>query len=116
MQDRDQVYLGHMLDTARQAVERVRAIERGDFDRDEDLRLALAHRIQIIGEAARRVSAEAQRELSAIPWAEIIGMRHKVIHDYLSVDFDIVWQVVARDLPALIAELEKIVPPEPQES
>ncbi|MEE8138746.1 MAG: HepT-like ribonuclease domain-containing protein [Thermoanaerobaculia bacterium] len=82
MQDRDPVYLGHMLDTAQQAVERVRAIERSDFDRDEDLRLALAHRIQIIGEAARRVSTETQRQLSAIPWAEIIGMRHKVIHDY----------------------------------
>jgi uncharacterized protein with HEPN domain len=48
-----------------------------------------------------------------IPWADIIGMRHKVVHDYLGVDEDIVWQVVREDLPKLVAVLEPIAPIEP---
>jgi uncharacterized protein with HEPN domain len=47
----------------------------------------------------------------AVRWADIIGMRHKVVHDYLGVDDDIVWQVVVEDLPKLVAALEPIVPP-----
>lgn len=45
-----------------------------------------------------------------IPWADIIGMRHKAVHDYLGVDEDIVWQVVTEDLPRLVAALEPLVP------
>jgi uncharacterized protein with HEPN domain len=46
-----------------------------------------------------------------IPWENIIGMRHKVVHDYLGVDEDIVWQVVTHDLPKLVAGLEPLMPP-----
>ncbi|MGE3317173.1 MAG: DUF86 domain-containing protein [Planctomycetaceae bacterium] len=46
-----------------------------------------------------------------IPWAAIIGMRHKVVHDYLHLDFDIVWDVVTADLPSLIPLIERIAPP-----
>ncbi len=110
MQKDDTVYAGHMLDMACKAVEKARGKERADFERDENLRLALAHLIQIIGEAARHVSDAFQRAHPEIPWAAIIGMRHKVVHDYLHVDYDIVWDVVTADLPQLIVELEKIVP------
>ena len=51
------------------------------------------------------------RPTRKIPWKQIIGMRHKVVHDYLQVDFDIVWAVVTADLPPLIADLERFVPP-----
>ena len=110
MHERDPLYLGHMLDTAREAA--ARAAERGmdGFVEDEDLRLALAYRIQMIGEAARRVSEPTRRAHPEVPWSQIIGMRHKIVHDYLSVDYDIVWQVVDKDLPELIGQLENIVP------
>jgi len=110
MHERDPLYLGHMLDTAREATER--ATHRGldGFMEDEDLRLALAYRVQMIGEAARRVSESTQRAHPAIPWKQIIGMRHKIVHDYLSVDYDIVWEVVSTDLPVLIEKLEAITP------
>lgn len=107
----DLVYLGHMLDTARKAIEKTQGIQRADFDRDENLRLALAHLIQIIGEAARHVSDEARRKHSEIPWSAIIGMRHKVVHDYLEVDEDIVWDVVTVDLPPIVTALERMVSP-----
>jgi uncharacterized protein with HEPN domain len=106
----DLLYLGHMLDVSQQAVEKVAGLTREDFDEDENLRLAVTHLIQIIGEAARRVSAESRQRYPAIPWADIIGMRHKVVHDYLDVDFDVVWAVATADLPELIAFLMPIVP------
>ena len=108
----DLVYAGHMLDTATLAVRKLQGKTRAEYDKDDNLRLALTHLLQTIGEAARRVSPAFQAQNPRIPWAKVIGMRHKVVHDYLHVDFDIVWDVVTLDLPALIDELNNIVPAE----
>ena len=108
----DSVYVGHMLDTARLAAAKVAGITREAFDADENLRLALAHLIQTIGEAARQVSPAFREAHPQPPWAKIIAMRHRVVHDYLHVDYDIVWGVVSVDLPPLIEALAGIVPPE----
>ena len=112
----DMVYVGHMLDTARLAVGKVAGKSRADFDADDNLRLALAHLVQTLGEAARRVSPPFQQSHPQVPWTKIIGMRHKVVHDYLHVDYDIVWDVVTVNLPQLVAQLEAIVPPETGEA
>ncbi len=104
------VYVGHMLDMARKAVSKTEGLSRVAYDSDENLRLALIHLIQVIGEAARQVSRPFADKHPEIPWADIIGMRHKVVHDYLGVDEDIVWQVVSEDLPKLVAVLEPIAP------
>ena len=85
---------------------------RPDFDADENLRLALAHLVQTIGEAARHITPAFQEVHPSVPWGLIVGMRHKVVHDYLHVDYDIVWDVVTSDLPPLVVELERIVPTE----
>jgi uncharacterized protein with HEPN domain len=108
----DGLYFGHMLDMARKAVRKTHGIGRDAYDSDENLRLALAHLVQIIGEAARRVSSEGRAAHPEIPWSEITGMRSKIVHDYMNVDEDIVWAVVTQDLPGLVAALEKIIPPE----
>jgi uncharacterized protein with HEPN domain len=86
----DLVYIGHMLDTARKAIARVEGKSRAKFDTDEDLRIVLTHFIQVIGEAARRVSPETRALHPEIPWSGIIGMRHKLVHDYMEIDEDIV--------------------------
>jgi uncharacterized protein with HEPN domain len=112
MQKDDLVYAGHMLDTARKACSKLEGLRRPDFDADENLRLALAHLVQTIGEAARHITPTFQEAHPSVPWGLIIGMRHKVVHDYLHVDYDIVWDVVTADLPPLVIELELIVPPE----
>jgi uncharacterized protein with HEPN domain len=106
----DLVYVGHMLDTAKQAVGKIKGKTRADFDADENLRLALTHLIQIIGEAARMVSKEYSALHPSVPWNAIVGMRHKVVHDYLNVDEDVVWDTVLEELPVLISQLEKIAP------
>lgn len=113
MSPRDLVYVGHMLDMAKKAVSKTKGLSRDAYDADENLRLALIHLIQIIGEAGRQVSRDFTDHHAEIPWADIIGMRHKVVHDYLGVDEDIVWQVVTDDLPRLVAVLEPLVRPAP---
>lgn len=100
-----------MLDVARKAVAKTQGLSREAYDADENLRLALIHLIQVIGEAARQVSREFSDTHPEVRWADIIGMRHKVVHDYLGVDEDIVWQVVTEDLPKLVAVLEPLAPP-----
>jgi uncharacterized protein with HEPN domain len=109
MSPRDPVYVGHMLDMARKAVGKATGLTHDAYDTDENLRLALTHLVQVIGEAGRHVSSEFSDEHPEIPWREIVGMRHKVVHDYLGVDEDIVWQVVTEDPPPLITALEKIL-------
>ena len=112
MQRDDTVYLGHMLDTARKAAAKVRGKTRAQYDADEDLRLILAHLIQTIGEAAARVSPNARAAHPEIPWKQIVGIRHRIVHDYMDVDYDVLWQVATRDLPPLITALERVVPPD----
>jgi uncharacterized protein with HEPN domain len=106
------VYVGHMLDKAYEALSLVRGKTRQDYDRDLVLRLALTHLIQVIGEAARRVSPQFRDRNPQIPWEAIAGMRSKIVHDYMNVDEDIVWDSVTQELQPLIEELRKIVPPE----
>lgn len=108
-QKNDRVYIQHMIDNSDKAINFTQDINRQDFDNDEKLRLALTHLLQIIGEAARRISPEFRSNYPQIPWKEIVGMRSKVVHDYLNVDEDIVWQTIKHDLPPLVLELEKIL-------
>ncbi|MBI3361608.1 MAG: DUF86 domain-containing protein [Chloroflexi bacterium] len=112
MPEDDLLYFGHMLDMARKVVAKTKGITRADYDNDEDLRLAVTHLIQTIGEAAGRISEEGRTAHAEIPWREITGMRHKIVHDYMNVDEDVVWEVATKDLPPLTELLEKIVPPE----
>lgn len=107
------LYLGHMLDAARKAHAKATSISRADLDTNEDLQMIITHLIQIIGEAARRTPASVRESHPEIQWKEIIGMRHKVVHDYFEIDLDILWRTATERLPVLIASLEKITPPEP---
>ena len=103
----DGVRLRHMLDAAREASQFVAGRGRADLDRDRMLALALVKEIEIIGEAANRVSVEARKRCAEIPWANITGMRNRLIHGYFSIDLDIVWQTATAELPPLAAALEK---------
>ena len=85
MKKDDMVYLAHMLTYGRSVVDKVSEGNWEEFDRDDNLRLAVVHLIQIIGEAARCVSEETQKEHANIPWSDVIGMRHRVVHDYLNI-------------------------------
>jgi uncharacterized protein with HEPN domain len=105
----DRVYIEHMIDRANKAIDFVAGLSREDFDNNEQLRLAITHLLQIVGEAARRVSMEFRDTHPEIPWKAIVGMRSKVVHDYLNVDEDIVWDTVKNDLAPLVLALEKLL-------
>lgn len=103
----DEVLLRDMRDHARKAVAACRTRSRPELDDDDVLAAALERFIEVIGEAASKVSTETRSTLLKIPWREIVGMRHRLVHGYAAVDRDIVWDVVTADLPPLIAELDE---------
>jgi uncharacterized protein with HEPN domain len=105
----DRIGLLHMLDHAVEAVQMIRGHTRGDLDRDRKLNLALVRLVEIIVEAATRVSPEGRHRHPGIPWLDIIGMRNRIIHGYDQVDFDILWDVIELHLPPLITELRRIL-------
>ncbi|HEY0139593.1 MAG TPA: HepT-like ribonuclease domain-containing protein [Thermoanaerobaculia bacterium] len=98
-----------MLDLARRVAAKVAGLTRADFDGDENLRLAVTHLLQTIGEAARHTSEALRSEHPEVPWAAIVGMRHKVVHDYFEIDEDVVWVTATERVPPLIDQLLRIV-------
>ncbi|MFQ5895627.1 MAG: DUF86 domain-containing protein [Nitrospinota bacterium] len=107
----DIIRLRHMLDHAREAVELTQGKKRGNLDDDRLLQLGLVRLVEILGEAAGRVSKEFRGRHPSIPWEDVVSMRNKLIHEYDRVDLDILWDTVTDDLPRLIKELEKGLPP-----
>lgn len=76
------------------------------FERDELVQIWVLRHLQLIGEAARRLSEELRTQHPEIPWAAIVALRNFLVHDYFAVNLEIVWQVVDRDLPALRSQVE----------
>ncbi|MEJ2221668.1 MAG: DUF86 domain-containing protein [Desulfobacterales bacterium] len=105
----DQVYLKHMLDHAREAVEMVAGKTQADLAQHRMLELALIRLVEIIGEAATRIDNELKASNPQVPWREIIGMRNRLTHGYDTVDLKVLWDTIAEDLPPLITDLEKIL-------
>ena len=103
--DRDHVRLVHMLEHAEEAIRLVKGRAQSELDSERVLSLALVRLLEIVGEAAAKVSPEARTRFPAIPWPEIVGLRNRLIHGYDSVDFDILWRIIETDLPALVHEL-----------
>ena len=105
----DLIRLRHMIDAAREALSFVQHKSRDALDADRILTLALVKSIEIIGEAASRVTPETRDRHPEIPWTNIVGMRNRLIHAYFDVDVDRVWDTVIDDLPPLVAALVVII-------
>lgn len=99
-----------MLDAAREAVLFSAGRAREELDQNRMLVLALVKSIEIVGEAATKVSQEARDLLPLVPWPAVVTMRHRLIHAYYDVDLDRVWDTVTEDLPPLISALQKVLP------
>jgi uncharacterized protein with HEPN domain len=98
-----------MLDHAKEAVDLLAGKERIDLASSRVLELALVRLVEIVGEAANRLSTENQFRYPSIPWKAIVGMRNRLIHGYDAIDLDVLWDTVKVDLPQLIDELEQIL-------
>jgi uncharacterized protein with HEPN domain len=105
----DTIRLRHMLDAARETLGFAQGKQRADLDRDRMFVLAVVRCIEVIGEAASTVSAEVRTRHPQVPWANIVGMRNRLIHAYFDVDLNRVWDTITDDLPPLVQELERII-------
>ncbi len=89
-------------------IERYAARGRAAFESDELIQNWFVRNLQIIGEAARALPKETQESAPDIPWSNIIGMRHILVHDYFSIDTETVWRAIEQDLPALKRKIEEM--------
>lgn len=105
----DKVTVKQMLDHAQEALAMAENYSREDLDTNRMLELSLIRLVEIIGEAATRVSETFQDAHPSIPWLQARTMRNRLIHGYDAVDFDILWNTIKMDIPELIKELNKIL-------
>jgi uncharacterized protein with HEPN domain len=98
-----------MVDAPQMALSFTKGRTRRDLNSDDQLALATVRLIEIIGEAAAKISPETREAHPEIPWNDIVGTRNRLIHGYEDVDLNIVWQIVKEDLPDLLRKLLTIV-------
>jgi uncharacterized protein with HEPN domain len=109
---RDLGWVLDMLQASRKAIEYARGLNEEQFQASGLHQDAILRQLTIVGEAAKRVSAEFRASHPEVPWRQVAGFRDVVVHDYARVDLQEVWRIVREDLPALVTLLEPLVPPE----
>jgi uncharacterized protein with HEPN domain len=98
-----------MRDAARDAVGFCANRTRADLNTDRQLVLAVVKSVEIVGEAANGVSPPLRARTPEIPWEDIVGMRHRLVHAYFDINLSISWLTVQKDLPPLIRALDELI-------
>lgn len=104
----DLAYLEHILDCIRKIKEFSEGLSFKEFSSSELVQDAVIRNIEIIGEASKKISTDTKQVYFDVPWKEIAGMRDKLIHDYLGVDFEVVWRTIKEDVPMLEKHIRKL--------
>lgn len=112
MRAEDAIRFRHMIDATKSALAFAQGRTRSDLEQDRMLQFALVRAVEVVGEAASKVSAAGRAELPQVPWAAITGMRNRLVHAYFEVDLDILWVTVQQALPDLLAQLKSLPLPE----
>jgi uncharacterized protein with HEPN domain len=105
------VYLKHMRDYAQEACQLASGRSRADLDADRTFMLATTRLLEMMGEAARRLSDDTRLQYPQIPWQEAIGLRHHLVHGYDKINLDVIWEILTVDLAPLIAALDSMLNP-----
>lgn len=103
--------MNDILVAARDARQFIVGIDRDTFQADRKTQFAVVRALEIVGEAAKRISQDVREQFPHVPWRSMTGIRDRLVHDYEHVDIDVVWQTVTEDVPELIRLFESIVPP-----
>jgi uncharacterized protein with HEPN domain len=114
--DRDVTRLWHMLEAAKHVLGFAEGREAADLSRDLEFAFAVRYGLEVIGEAAAQVSCDTRKQLPRVEWPDIVSFRNRLVHVYFSIDPEIVWETITRDLPYLVTLLEEALrdyPPEP---
>ncbi len=109
MHSDDRIRLQHMIDAGREAMGFALGRCRADLSTNRMLVLSLVKSVEILGEAASKVSESLRNDYPELPWREMVTMRNRLIHGYFDIDLDIVWQTVITELPPLVVMLESIL-------
>jgi uncharacterized protein with HEPN domain len=107
--DNDQNRLKHILVAAMKAIAFAEGRQQAELKKDEQFLFAVIRCLEIIGEAAARMSNDVRENHPDIPWQRMIGTRNRLIHAYFDVDVDVVWKTVTEELPYLIRQIEKLL-------
>lgn len=102
----DEARLRHILDTIAAAARFVKGRTRADLEHDEMLLFALVRAVEIVGEAAGKISVETRAAIQEVPWSAAAAMRNRLVHAYFDVDRDVLWNTVVEALPALRRPIE----------
>ena len=105
---KDKVRLQDILE-AIEKIEQYTDRGRQAFDTDEMLQVWVVYHLQILGEAASKISPELRIQYPDVPWTQIVGMRNILVHDYFGIDLDVVWTVIERDLLQLKPQISAIL-------
>lgn len=105
----DKVRLNHILDAINDIEIFLKDADYKIYESDKMMQSACIHQLQIIGEAANHFADEFFKEYKDVEWAEIVGLRNMLIHEYFGIDIRIVWQVIQNDLPRLKRNIQKIL-------
>jgi uncharacterized protein with HEPN domain len=108
MKRKVKLFLSDIIENMKMAEDLTSGIEYQSFISDKPRHYAVLRCIEIIGEAAKHITEEIRLANPMIPWKEMAGMRDKVIHFYMGIDFDVVWQVVTVRYPLLRQEIKVI--------
>ena len=109
MRSEDRIRLKHLLSEAQEACKYIKGISFEEFVQDGKTVRAVIRAIEVIGEAASKISLELRTMHSDVPWQKIIGMRNRLIHVYFDIDYDIIWQTLKENLPSLIEQIRAIL-------
>ena len=109
MQHEDKIRLQHILDEANEILKFIEDYSFDDFVGDSKTVHAVIRAIEVIGEAASKLSKEYKNKNRHIPWNQIIGMRNHLIHVYFDIDHDTVWKTVQEDIPNLIIMIKPLL-------
>lgn len=101
-------YIDDMLDAAAKIQSFLLGYEFDKFSKDEKTQFAVIRALEIIGEASKKVPENIKIFYPGIPWREIAGMRDILVHDYFSVDIDVVWKTAVEDIPSVLTSLKQI--------
>ncbi len=114
--ERDAAYLLDMLQAAEKVSRFVKGLKQEEFVEDEVLRDAVERNVEIIGEAARKVSEAFKNKHSEIPWRKMVAQRNVLVHEYDKISVDEMWIVATFHVPKLIDSLTPLIPTAPPEA
>lgn len=106
---KDSLRLQHIVEAAQHLSDFINGVSKEEFSANYEKQRAVINQLEVIGEAASKLTPVFRERYRDVDWPRAIGMRHKMIHDYFDIDIDIVWATALDDIPILKTDVEKIL-------